>query len=121
MNERPASLFALMASSSTLLCCALPALFVAVGAGATFASIVSALPFLIAVSVYKIEISIFTLIMLLGAGYLNYRSARLPCPADPVLGRACLKTRRNSRRIYYVSAALFVVATIFTYWVPRFL
>ena len=121
MNERPANLVALMASSSTLICCALPALFVALGAGATFASIVSTFPFLITVSVYKVEITGFTLLMLILAGYLNHYTARLPCPADPVLGRACLKTRRTSRRIHYVSTALFVVATIFTYWVPRFL
>jgi hypothetical protein len=37
-------LLTLLASTSTLICCALPALFVALGAGATFASMVNAFP-----------------------------------------------------------------------------
>ena len=47
LNEKAANFFALFASSSTLVCCALPAIFVALGAGASFASLVSSFPFLI--------------------------------------------------------------------------
>ena len=50
-------LITLFASSSTLICCALPALFVLLGAGATFASLVNFFPQLIIISQYKISIS----------------------------------------------------------------
>ena len=121
IDEKTANFFSLFASSSTLVCCALPAIFVAIGAGASFASLVSTFPFLITLSQYKIYITFFALVMLLIAGYANYRNYNLPCPADPELGRLCMKTRKRSRVIYYVSAGIFMFATLFTYLVPRFL
>ncbi|MDA0759685.1 MAG: hypothetical protein O3B36_03865 [Proteobacteria bacterium] len=121
IDEKTANFFSLFASSSTLVCCALPAIFVAIGAGASFASLVSTFPFLITLSQYKIYITLFALVMLLIAGYANYRNYNLPCPANPELGRLCMKTRKRSRVIYYVSAGIFMFATIFTYLVPRFL
>ena len=121
IDEKTANFFSLFASSSTLVCCALPAVFVAIGAGASFASLVSTFPFLITLSQYKIYLTFFALVMLLIAGYANYRNFNLPCPADPEVGRLCMKTRKRSRVIYYVSAGIFIFATIFTYLVPRFL
>jgi low affinity Fe/Cu permease len=59
MKDSVASLVSLFTSSSTLFCCALPAIFVMMGAGASFASFVSAFPFLITLSVYKIELTLF--------------------------------------------------------------
>ena len=55
-------LLTLLASTSTLICCALPALFVAIGAGATFASMVNAFPQLVIISHYKIYISLKMLV-----------------------------------------------------------
>ena len=121
VNEKAANFFALFASSSTLVCCALPAIFVALGAGASFASLVSTFPFLITLSQYKLYITFFALIMLLIAGYANHRNSNLPCPADPELGRLCMATRRRSRNVFYVSACIFLFATVFTYLVPKFL
>jgi hypothetical protein len=121
IDEKTANFFSLFASSSTLVCCALPAIFVAIGAGASFASLVSTFPFLITLSQYKIYITLFALVMLLIAGYANYRNYNLPCPANPELGRLCMKTRKRSRVIYYVSAGIFMFATLFTYLVPRFI
>jgi len=121
IDEQKANFLSLFASSSTLVCCALPAVFVALGAGASFAALVSTFPFLITLSQHKIHITFFALVMLLIAGYANYRNYNLPCPADPELGRLCMKTRKRSRVIYYVSASIFIFATLFTYIVPSFL
>ncbi|MCT2530791.1 hypothetical protein N2382_07955 [SAR92 clade bacterium H921] len=121
MQERAASFFSLFASTSTLICCALPALFVTLGAGASFASLLSVFPFLIVLSQYKIAISLFALVMLVVAGMVNYKTARMPCPADPDLGRACLQIRQRSRRIYTISTGIFICASIFTYIVPKFI
>lgn len=121
MQDRAANFFSLFASTSTLVCCALPALFVTLGAGASFASLLGVFPFLIVLSQYKIAISLFALTMIVVAGVVNYKTARMPCPADPELGRACLQTRQRSRRIYTVSTGIFICASIFTYIVPKFI
>ena len=119
MFDRSANLISLFASSSTLICCALPAVFIVIGAGATFASIISIFPFLIVISKYKVSITLVSLLILVFAGYINYRTYYLPCPADPELGRICLQTRKRSRSIYYFSVILFTFATIFTYLIPN--
>ena len=83
--------FALLSSSSTLLCCALPAILVSMGAGAVFANMISVFPALTAVSRFKVEITVVTFIILVAVGILHLKTAKMPCPADPGLGRACLK------------------------------
>ena len=119
MFDRSANLISLFASSSTLICCALPAVFIVIGAGATFASIISIFPFLVVISKYKVSITLVSLLILVFAGYINYKTYYLPCPADPELGRICLQTRKRSRSIYYFSVILFTFATIFTYLIPN--
>ena len=121
MKDNTANIFSLFASSSTLICCALPSLFVALGAGASFASLITYIPFLITLSHYKVEITLFALVMIVMAGYVNYRTYHMPCPADPELGRLCMQTRRRSRILYYISLVIFIFATIFTYLIPNFL
>jgi len=120
-QDDAANFVSLFASSSTLICCALPAIFVALGAGASFASLVSTFPFLIVLSQYKIYISFTALTMLAIAGIINYRTYFMPCPADPELGRLCLQTRQRSRILYYLSSAIFIFASVFTYVIPNFL
>lgn len=119
MNEKVVNFFSLFASSSTLICCALPSLFVALGAGASFASLLNVFPFLIEISQYKLAISLTAFTTITVAGFAHYKTALLPCPADPELGRACLRSRRRARLVYYVSVCIFAFATIFTYLVPR--
>ena len=119
MNERAANFLSLFASSSTLICCALPSLFVVLGAGASFASLLTVFPFLIVLSQYKLAISLTAFTTIALAGFAHYKTARLPCPADPELGRVCLQSRRRARLVYYVSVSIFAFATIFTYLVPR--
>ena len=115
------AIISLFASSSTLICCALPALFVFIGAGASFASLVNIFPQLIIISHYKIQISIGTLIILLIAGILIKKSDSLPCPIDPKLRNICLKTRKKSKAMYYISVIIFLSASFFTYLLPTYL
>ena len=88
MNNKAVNFLTLFLASSTLICCALPALFVLIGAGATLASLVTALPLLPMLSQYKIYITLGALVSIIIAGYLNYRTSLLPCPADLELGKA---------------------------------
>ncbi len=112
-------LLSLLASSSTLICCALPALFVSLGAGATLASIVNVFPELIIISKYKIYISAFALLFLIVAGILIKNASVQPCPTDPNLRDICIKTRKKSKIIYIISVFIFAFASIFTYIVPK--
>lgn len=121
MQDKSANFLSLFASSSTLICCALPSLFVVIGAGASFASFITVFPFLIVLSQYKLYVTLFAFLIIFIAGYVNYKTYHMPCPADPELGRLCIKTRSRSRYVYYFSVALFIFATIFTYIIPKFI
>ena len=121
INSNKIGLFALLTSSSTLICCALPSLFVAIGAGATLASVVNFFPQLIIISKYKIYISVFTLIILTIAGWIIHKAKYMPCPIDKNLRTACLKTRKQSRVLYLFSLIIFISASFFTYILPLYL
>ena len=121
MKDSLVSIFSLFTSSSTLFCCALPAIFVMLGSGASFASFISVFPFLITLSVYKIELTLFAFLMMGIAGYSNYRASFAPCPVDPEQGRKCMVLRKRSRLIFYISSGILIFATFFTYVVPEFI
>lgn len=113
-----ASLLALLTSGSTLICCALPALLVALGAGAALSSLVSAVPQLVWFSEYKEAVFGFATLMLLASGALQWRARSLPCPIDPALAAACTSTRRTAWRIYAVSVALYLAGAFFAFAAP---
>jgi hypothetical protein len=113
--------FSIFTSASTLLCCALPALLVALGAGAALATVVGAVPQIVWVSEHKTPVFIAAGVMLAVAGYLQYRARFLPCPADPALAAACARQRRISNVIYFVSLAIYVIGVGFAVLGPYFL
>jgi hypothetical protein len=110
--------FSIFTSASTLLCCALPALLVALGAGAALATVVGAVPQIVWVSENKTAVFIAAGVMLAVAGYLQYRARFLPCPVDPALAAACSRQRRVSNVIYFVSLAIYVIGVGFAYLWP---
>lgn len=115
---RLVSLLALFTSSGTLICCALPALLVALGAGAALSSLIATVPQLVWFSEHKIGVFSIAAIMLLASGLLQWRSRYLPCPADPALAQICLRTRRQSLWLYLISVAIFLVGGFFAFVVP---
>ncbi len=113
-----ASWLSLVSSSATLVCCTLPALLVAMGAGATMVALTSAIPQLIWLSEHKVSVFLFAAGMLAVSGALQWRARRAPCPADPALAAACARARRNSRRIYAFSVSLFGLGALFAFVLP---
>jgi hypothetical protein len=105
-------------SASTLVCCALPAVLVSVGAGATLISLTSAFPQLIWLSERKLEVFGLAGAMLLAAGLMQWRARSLPCPLDADLARACMRQRHLSARIYWVSVLLYAVGAFFAFAAP---
>ncbi|MDB5890262.1 MAG: hypothetical protein JWP47_1093 [Polaromonas sp.] len=113
-----ASWFALFASSGTLVCCALPALLVALGAGAALSSLIAVAPGLVWISEYKVEVFAFAGLMLAGSGYLQWQNRFAPCPLDPALRQACLRTRKVSARVYSASLMVYLVGGWFAFVQP---
>jgi len=115
---RAASWVALLASSGTLVCCALPALLVTLGAGATLATLVSVFPQIVWLSEHKAIVFGGATLMMAFGGALQWRNRRAPCPIDPALRDACVRTRRWSSRVYMLSLALLAVGGWFAFVAP---
>jgi hypothetical protein len=113
-----ASWISLLSSSSTLICCTLPALFVALGAGAGLIVVTSAFPQLVWLSAHKEIVFALAALMLGFAGALQWRARFAPCPTDAALARACMRTRAQSRWIYLFSVAVFLVGAVFAFVLP---
>ena len=108
----------LFTSSGTIICCALPALLVSIGAGAALSSLISIFPKLIILSTYKIPIFIGAFIMLIISGVIQYLVKNLPCPADKKLANECKKTRRVSLIMYFLSLGIFTIGFLFAFFLP---
>lgn len=109
---------ALVASSGTLVCCVLPAVMVSLGAGATLAGLVTAVPQLIWLSERKGLVFGFAAIALAVAGVLLWRARSAPCPADPALARACTRLRRWSNGLYGFSVLATITGAVFAFVLP---
>jgi hypothetical protein len=112
------SVLSLFASSSTLVCCALPALLVALGAGAALSSLVSVFPQVVWLSEHKGGLFLFAAWAMVASGWLQWRNRTAPCPTDPVLRQACLRTRRLSLRLYGFSLIVYLVGGWFAFVQP---
>lgn len=113
--------FSIFTSVSTLVCCAIPALLVTLGAGAALASLVGAVPQLVWISEHKTSVFALAGLMLAVAGYFQYRARFLPCPADAALAAACARQRRVSQVIYFVSLAIYALGGFFAFLAPLLL
>jgi len=109
----------ILSSFSTLICCALPAALVTIGAGAALACAVTAVPQLVLLSEHKIPLFAFGGLMLVLSGISAYRNRNAPCPADSARARSCMRLRRWSARIFYFSAVLYVIGFFFAFLLSR--
>ena len=112
------SLASLFASSSTLVCCAIPALLVALGAGAALSSFVSMFPQVVWLSEHNAEMFGLAGLMMIGSGALQWRNRSAPCPTDLVLRDACLKTRSTANKLYAASVLIYFIGGWFSFIQP---
>ena len=113
------SFLSLFTSMGTLLCCALPSLFVLFGLGATVASVLSAAPWLVAMSHHKNWV--FGIAgLLIGANFAyvyalapGLRARTRAC--DPNRPAACEIASRFSRAVLWCSAVLYAVGCFSAY------
>jgi hypothetical protein len=106
---------ALFSSLGTLVCCALPALFVTLGAGAALAGVVTAVPQLIWLSEHKVLLFVFAGCMLSLSAAMRYTSRNAPCPIEAAQAQACARLRRWSSGIFAFSLAVYVIGFYFAF------
>jgi hypothetical protein len=111
---------ALATASGTLVCCALPALLVTLGAGAALASLVSAAPQIVWLSEHKAWVFGAAAAALTLAGWVQWKNRYAPCPTDPALRDACLRARRWSARVFALSLVLLTLGAWFAFVQPLF-
>ena len=109
----------LFTSLGTLFCCALPALFVVLGAGAALAGLLSNAPYLIMLSKYKVLLFLISGSLMIISGYLIWRSRNAPCPADPMKARACKRLRIASLVIYFFSVTIYAIGFFFAFIITK--
>ena len=111
---------ALVGSLGTLVCCALPAMLVSIGAGAAVASVVTSWPQLVWLSEHKIPLFVFAAAMLLISGIVTYLNRRTPCPVDPWQARSCRRVRRFAASMFFASVALYAIGFYFAFVAGKF-
>jgi hypothetical protein len=109
----------LIASSGTLVCCVLPAVMVALGAGAALAGLVTAVPQLIWLSEHKAGVFAVAFAMLALSGALLWHARGLACPADPALARSCARLRQISWWLWGIALLCTAVGALFAFVLPR--
>ena len=109
----------LFTSMGTLLCCALPSLLVLLGMGATVASFLSAIPWLVTLSHNKTWVFLIAGILIAGNFFYTYSLA----PRLQASGRqcsvaapdACETASTMSRAILWVSATIYAIGVFSAY------
>lgn len=102
----------LFTSLGTLLCCALPSLLVLLGLGATVASVLSDVPWLVALSRHKPWVFGISGVLIAGNFLYVYslaprlKARALACPIDDP---RCGVATRFSRAVLWISAAIWSV------------
>ena len=114
-NTAAISIVSLFSSFSTLICCALPALLVTLGAGAALAGLLSAVPQIIWISEYKITVFTLAGLMLAGSGFLIWRQRSAPCPIEESLAKSCMRLRKLSAVLYLSSVGIYGIGFFFSF------
>jgi hypothetical protein len=109
----------LLSSAGTLVCCVLPAILVALGAGAALAGLVTAFPQLVWLSEHKLLVFGIALALLMASGGATWYSRTLPCPTDPVAARSCQRLRRINVALYGLALVSFALGLTFAFLLPR--
>ncbi len=106
---------ALLASVTTLLCCALPALLIVLGAGAVLAGLASTVPGLIWLSAHKEGVFAVAGAMLASAILVKGLNRNAPCPIDPEQAQACMRLRRWGTVILALAVTAYLVGGFFAF------
>ena len=106
----------LFTSTGTLICCALPALLVSLGAGAVMAGLIEAVPQITWLGKNKELVFAIAGLLLAASGAWQWHARSLPCPADKAQAAACARARKVSWIVWGLSVVLFAVGAFFAFF-----
>lgn len=114
MNEKnltkPSRLgwLALLTSTGTLTCCALPILLITLGFGSAVAALTMRYPLLVTLADYEVWMfGISAVLLVLSAWFIRARSAH--CPADPILAARCRYAQSINSRVLAGAAIIWSI------------
>ncbi len=110
----------LFTSVGTLLCCALPALMVTLGAGAALAGFISVAPWITVISKYKVVIFVVAGILLALSSYFLWVNRNAPCPIDEKQAKACMILRKFSLYVILISIIIYIIGFFFAFLATKF-
>ena len=116
LRETAGPFLALFASVSTLLCCALPALLIAIGAGAVMAGLTATVPGLIWLTAHKVLLFSIAGALLAGAALAKWLTRNAPCPIDPHQARACMQMRRLGSVVLTAAILVYAMGGFFAFF-----
>jgi hypothetical protein len=105
----------LFTSTGTLICCALPALLVSIGAGAVMAGLIEAVPQITWIGKHKTAVFAVAGILLVVSGAWQWHARSLPCPVDKAQAAACARARQVSWIVWGLSVALYATGFFFAF------
>lgn len=108
----------LFLSLGTLVCCAIPALLVALGLGATLAATISAFPQIVWLSEHKGFVFGAAGTLLTAAVLAQRSTQQVSCPTDAELGAACKSSRRAFGPLLGLSCLLYLTGAFFAFLAP---
>ncbi len=112
---------ALLTSTSTLICCVLPALFVALGFGSVLAGVIGAFPQITWASENKGIVFGVAATMIVLSGLWEWKRRNDPCPLDPELAKSCATIRKVSLFMWFFSALILAISSFFVFLLPKFM
>ena len=108
------SFLALFTSTGTLICCALPALVVAIAGGSAMVSLLSTFPWLVTLSAYSGWIFLIAGLMILFSGFLILKpKGKVACSITG--GKGCQAAGRFHKIMFWVSVVIYVVGLFAAY------
>ena len=105
----------LFTSLGTLICCALPALLISLGMGASLITILSTFQWIVVLSKYKIYIFLTAGILLMISFFLFWQGRNAPCPSDPFQARICSRLRFTNLIMIIISLTTFIIGFFFSF------
>lgn len=106
--------FALLASTGTLVCCAIPILLVSLGMGAAVAAASSNFPALVLLSEDKDYVFAGAAVLMALSWWIHKRQ-QANCPADAELVAYCRKAKRLNVRLLWIASIVWGIGFIAAY------
>jgi hypothetical protein len=119
MFKKVMTFFSLFGSLASLLCCALPVTLVALGMGATFASLTSVFPQVLWITKYKETLFALTGLLLIISHILKKQSEKRECPLDFKQREICQSSKWATSKIYWFSVVIYIIGLLFSYIIPK--